>query len=206
MTPVLRRILWLPILALILVAMAVFGSIWLPWPYNFLDVSETPQRADFVVLLGGGDFTRAQKAAELYQQGYAPRVLVSGGPLLQFGIECSTTQLAEEDVSRLGLPSEAILTSDFGSSTKEEAQEMLRVLSREGATSALVVTDTPHTRRARATYRQLLGDQHIRLMFVGADLPSASSNWWRDESGLIEVQNEFVKLGYYLLLYGIWPF
>lgn len=177
----------------------------MPELYNFLDVSDPPRRADFIVLLGGGRVNRVQKAVVLYSQGYAPRVLVSGGPLYGYGIACSTTQLALDDVQRLGLPTEATLLSDEASSTWDEAQRVLQILRQEGARSTLIVTDAQHTRRVRATYRRLQGDLGIELTFIGAEPEFQADTWWRSERGLVAVQNEYVKLGFYVLNYDVLP-
>ena len=177
---------------------------WLSALYNFLDVSQPPQQADFIVLLGGGP-NRAQAAVELYRQGFAPWVIISGGPLVDYGIECSTTLLALDDVQRMGLPTSVVLLSGEATSTWEEAQQVLALLHQEGARSALLVTDPFHTRRVRGTYRRLQTDQPIELTFVAAEATFPTDRWWRSEKGLIAVQNEYVKLVYYLLHYGVWP-
>jgi len=162
----------------------------LPELYNFLDVSESPRRAGFVVLLGGGHLNRVRKAAVLYHQGYASRVVVSGGPLYKYGIACSTGQLALDDLEKIGLPTEATPRCDEATSTWDEAQRLLLVLRQQGAKSALLVTDPEHTRRARATYRRLQGDWDIELTFVGAEPEFQADTWWRSEKGLVAVQNE----------------
>ena len=200
-----KRFRWPVLLALCLFGLYLSGDFWLPGFCSFLDVSDSPQHADFIVLLGGSGPNRALKAAALYRQGYAPRVLVSGGPLYRYGIDCSTAQLALDDLQRLGLPAEAILLNDEASSTWDEAQQLLQILRREGAQSALIVTDPVHTRRVRATYRRLQADRSIELTFVGAEAVFPTHTWWRSEKGLIAVQNEYVKLGYYLLYRGVWP-
>ena len=187
------------------IALWVSRGIWLPALFTFLDVSQPPQQADFIVLLGGGKANRAQAVVELYRQGFAPRVIVSGGPLIDYGIECSTALLALDDVRRMGLPTGVVVLSDEATSTWEEAQRVLVLLHQEGVRSALIVTDPEHTRRARATYRHLETDQSIELTFVAAEATFPTDRWWQSEEGLIAVQNEYVKLAYYLLHYGVWP-
>ena len=200
-----KRFRWPILLALCLLGLCLSRHFWLRGFYSFLDVSDPPQHADFIVLLGGGGVNRVQRAATLYREGYAPRVLVSGGPLYKYGIACSSAQLTLADLQRLGLPPEAILLNDEASSTWDEALQVLRILHREGAESALIISDPEHTRRARATYRRLQADRSIELTFVGAEARFPTRAWWRSEKGLITVQNEYIKLGYYLLYHGVWP-
>ena len=130
---------------------------WLPWLHDYLDVSQPPQPADFVVILGGSD-SRARTAAVLYKQGLVSRVIASGCyPSLG-----SQLTLFEEE----GIPSDAILVNDNAKNTWNEAKQVLALLQTEGATSALIVTDRFHTRRARAAYAHLKGDSDIELTFV----------------------------------------
>ena len=51
---------------------------------NWWVVDEAPVKADAIVVLGGDsvDATRVRRAVELYQQGWAPRILLSG-PLIR---------------------------------------------------------------------------------------------------------------------------
>jgi hypothetical protein len=51
-------------------------------------------------------------------------------------------------------------------------------------------------------FRSLLEDAGIQVLIRGA--PSSlydESLWWESETGLIMVNNEYVKLGYYFLKY-----
>ena len=202
--PAYRQWRWVALALLVVVLWLSRGS-WLPLLSTFLDVSQSPRQADFIVLLGGGKANRAQAAVDLYQQGFAPRVIISGGPLYRYGIECSTALLTLDDVQRMGLPADVVLLSDEATSTWDETQQLLALLEQEGALSALIVTDPVHTRRTRATYRKLQTTQAIELTFVAAEATFPTHRWWQSEEGLIAVQNEYIKLAYYLLDYGVWP-
>lgn len=82
---------------------------------------------------------------------------------------------------------------------------MLDLLEREGASSALIVTDATHSRRARAVYAHVKGDRDIRLTFVAAPDSLSADNWWHDGSGRAQVLSEYPKLAYYLVRYGVRP-
>jgi uncharacterized SAM-binding protein YcdF (DUF218 family) len=48
---------------------------------NFVVENSKPQKADFVVVVSGGDTVgRTKKGIELYKQAYAPKLLLSGMP------------------------------------------------------------------------------------------------------------------------------
>lgn len=168
---------------------------WLPFLYTFLDVSQPPERSDFIIILGGR-LNRAETAIELFRQGYAPRLLVSGDvPMVADYLEV---------LDRASIPRSAVLTNDQATSTWDEAQQAFELLEREGAQSAIIVTDAVHTRRAKATYRALMPDPPLRLTFVAAVEDFTRDNWWLDKEGVKFVSEEYSKLVYYLVQYGVW--
>lgn len=193
---VVRRIMiGVTILALVL---WLSRHLWLPKLYDFLDVGQPPEQADFIVVLGGGaDGNRAILAAELYRQGLAPRLIASG---------CYPAILSDmEELIQAGVPSEVIISNVHAESTWNEAKQVLTLLKQENATSALIVTDGFHTRRARATYDHLQTDPEIRLTFVSTSGPFVADSWWQIPSGPRLVLGEYVKLAYYLVRYGVIP-
>jgi uncharacterized SAM-binding protein YcdF (DUF218 family) len=63
-----------------------------------------------------------------------------------------------------------------------------------------VVTTGYHTRRARRTFRQVLGADAARVRFVAAPTDGFDeTNWWRSEQGVRCYLTEYVKLGLHLL-------
>jgi uncharacterized SAM-binding protein YcdF (DUF218 family) len=171
---------------------------WLPWLYMFLDVTQPPRHADFVVVLGGGDGSRASTAADLYRQGYASRLIVGG--CIPGTLEADLAILDEA-----GVPQDRIIVLEGAQSTWEEAHQVLDVLHKEGASSALIVTEAFHSRRAWATYRHLQSKPKIELTFVNAPRDFGPDNWWYDKSGWPLTRNEFAKLAYYLVRHGVRP-
>lgn len=170
---------------------------WIPLIYKFFVVAEAPQKADFIVILGGGEGMRARTAARLYQEGYAPRILISGG--------LDTYKLDALLMAELNIPSRDILINAQATTTWSEAQQILGLLKREGASSAIIVTDGYHTRRVWAVYRRLQGDPPVRLIFVEADQREGHA-LWSDGKELLNLEGEFQKLVFYFFRYGVFPF
>lgn len=82
-------------IALMLVVTSVIDS------FNHSD-TDTPQPADIIIMLGGGDAGRMQKAADLYHAGYADYVMITP---VSADIYTQSTELAVE----LGIPEDAII-------------------------------------------------------------------------------------------------
>lgn len=170
---------------------------WMPLIYKLFVVTETPQKADFIVILGGGEGMRARTAARLYQEGYAPRILISGG--------LDTYKLDALLMAELNIPSQNTLINTQATTTWSEAQQVLNILKGEGAASAIIVTDGYHTRRVWAVYRRLQSDPSMRLIIVEADQREGVDPW-SDGKALLNLEGEFQKLVFYFFRYGVFPF
>lgn len=169
-------------------------------------VSDAPEKADAIVILGGGLDSRPVEAARLYHAGYAPRILVMRpeptrvnelGLLIDY---CSLTcTLLEMD----GVPAEAIVTlPETVTSTFDEAKSLANWARANNAHRFLTPTEIFHTRRARWILRRTLNqpEDDIRMIAIPHKYYDAS-NWWKNERGLMDFQNELVKFGMYLCRY-----
>ncbi len=88
-------------------------------------VRENIEKADAIMLLGGGIQTRTFEAARLYHQGYAPRVMVADvklEPTDGLGVTVPQVELMKQVLLKNGVPPEAItIVGNQVSSTHEEA-------------------------------------------------------------------------------------
>jgi len=173
---------------------------------HFLTAVDAISQADAIVVLGGngGNFYRVQQGVDLFNQGYAPLVVFSGGTLKDAGIACSSAQLSLEAAQELGLPSGAAIIANGAQSTYDEAVNICRLAQQHGWHGIIIVTDLFHTRRAARTFRTLLPDTAIYLS-AAPDPNYDARRWWQTEEGLVAVFNEMIKLGFYWARYGIAP-
>ena len=203
----LRRILkW------VLVVVLVWGV--LAWvAARALIVSAPIDSADAIVVLSGSStyVERTQKAAELYQQGRAPLVLLTddntrGGwnSALQrnpFFVERATDELIKQ-----GVPAEKIrIVPGLASSTHQEGLLVKDYTAAQGLRSLLVVTSAYHSRRALRSLRQTFSGTGTTIGLdpvpPGLQTPSPAF-WWLQVEGWRSVGGELVKLIYYRLSYG----
>lgn len=184
-----------------LIAVGVFALVVGP----VLIQSDALAPADAIVILGGGRPNRPEHGVALYEAGYAPRVVFSGGKLYEVGLDCSSALLSLEDARRLGLPDGAALIAEEAQSTYDEAVNLSRLAREQGWRSLIVVTDPFHTRRAGRTFRALLPG--VTITTSAAPEPDHDpARWWANERGLLAVVDETIKLGFYWIRYGIAPF
>ena len=174
---------------------------------HFLTSADRLAQADAIVILGGesGGYPRTRHAIDLFNEGYAPLVVFSGGSFIGFGVACSSAQLSVEAAEALGLPGAAMVVSYEAQSTYDEAVNLARLADEHAWRSLIVVTDAFHTRRAARTFRALLPGVEIS-MSAAPDPRFDPGRWWATEQGLVTVFNEVLKMGFYWANYGISPF
>jgi uncharacterized SAM-binding protein YcdF (DUF218 family) len=171
-------------------------------------VSDDLDRADAIVVLGGGLDVRPFAAADLYKRGISSKILVANAYLGQGRREVLNLLPSHAELNRAvlvkhGVPSAAI--TEFGdqvSSTYEEARAVLAWAKTSGAKSVIIPMDIFSTRRVRWIFNRQLAPAGIRVI-VQAVAPRefGIDDWWQHEEGLISFQNEVIKFIYYRLKY-----
>lgn len=151
--------------------------------------------SDVIVVLGGGDQGRVEKAAELYQAGYADTVI-----LTPVGVRYNAEEL--KTIGRhYGIDEEDIMIEEDSSSTHTNAEESIKLMEEEGFDSALVVTNDYHIKRTRLAFDRL-NDGSMTFNYINA-MNLSNERWYeRENSGTIWL-DEFVKTwGYRFGMYN----
>ncbi len=149
----------------------------LTWLAKFLLLSQRPEQADLILILGGDFYgPRALLGAELGKLGYAPKILISGAlyqnrPEGEFAVRF----LAERGYRRELF----VIFPSTTQSTIEEAIALCPELDRRGASSVLIVTSASHSRRANFVFR--LFCPRVRFRSIAApDRQFEAENWWKE--------------------------
>lgn len=127
------------------------------WDYHHMD--HALERCDVILVQGSHDLRVAERGAELYLQGWAPRVVFSGGlGNLTRGMwdEPEADKFAR--IARdMGVPASAILIENRSTNTGENVQLTRRLLAAEGIDpgSFLLVQKPYMERRTWATFRRV---------------------------------------------------
>ena len=171
---------------------------------RWLTVASKPRAADAIAVLGGGMRTRAEYGARLYHEGYAPSLVVSGGLLQLLGPVESWAAISQRIAVQMDVPEEAIHVLGGCYTTWEEACRVRELAAQQHFRSLILVSDHIHGRRAFLTFRRVLPG--LEITFSGVDDPRYTlDDWWRNEIGLVQVLNEYLKLLYYWREYGVEP-
>ena len=174
-----------------LAAVAIFS------PQELLCVDSGPVNAQVMIVLGGGSSERPERAAELFQQRAAPRIIASG-----LGDDGITRQI----LLKAGVPGGAIQLEDRSRTTKENALFTIKILREQNVKSAIIVTSWYHSRRALACFEHYAPE--IKFYSRPSYFIPPSGKWAREENSEIErrVRLEYIKLAGYWLCYGVCPF
>lgn len=196
-----RRRFPLSLAVIVLLLLIVLGHRWwLPWVARALFVDQAPRPADALLVLGGGDGSRQDRAIALYQEKLAPLIISSGERPYLPDFQRTFAEIGADYMIARGVPAESILLLKETTSTYDEALASLSLAREFGFTSLLVVSDHYHLRRSSLTFRRVYRGSGISLTFVAAYPSWFDVNaWWTQERSLMAVFEEYEKLIYYLL-------
>ena len=147
-----RKVLHVLLSFLILViCLAVYqsASIWL-----YADKDET-RRADAAIVLGAAAYEsgpspvyreRLNQGIRLYREGYVSKIIVTGG--IAEGNIRSDAAIGGEYLTGQGIPDTDIILEEHSTVTEENLKNAAEIMKREGYSSALVVSDPLHMKRA----------------------------------------------------------
>jgi hypothetical protein len=103
---------------------------------------------------------------------------------------------------RHGVPDSLAVALDKGTSTWEESGFILEDARANGYDTVMILSSRFHLRRIAYVFRERFRAQGITVVLQGApNGPFDDERWWDAEEGLLFVNNEYVKLVYYLLKY-----
>ena len=162
------------------------------FPQQVLTVDRGPVKGDVLVLLGGRP-DRAVRAAELFKQGEAPKVLVSG-----LGDDASNKRTLEQN----GVTNAAIIMESKSHTTRENAEFSIAILRKMGAKRVILVTSWYHSRRALATFEHYAPDIQFYSRPSYVDYPRSD---WHSSGASHYIKSEYVKLLGYWVCYGVFP-
>jgi len=101
------------------------------YPEKFLCIDSGRASADVIIVLGGGEHERPARAAELFKQRAAPRILISGA-----GDDGINLRL----LLQAGVPASAIEIENKSLTTRENAEFSIKLLRAEKVQSVFLVT------------------------------------------------------------------
>src|SRR5271156_5647892 len=184
------------LILLVVVGVVVFRNVG-----RWLVREDALGKADVIVVLSGGLPFRAEGAAGIFKSGFAPAVWVSKpeGPqeeLAALGIHfVGEEEYNREILVQEGVPDSAIeIFPDFIANTQDEVEEITREMRRDGKHTVIIVTSPQHTRRVKALWRKLVGNDPRVIVRAAAGDPFDADHWWRNTQDVLAVVRESLGL------------
>jgi uncharacterized SAM-binding protein YcdF (DUF218 family) len=196
-----RRLLGAFLLLAIWSLLAWAGARWL--------IVEAPlaQADALVVLSGSATFVeRTQKAAALFKEGRAPRIILTndnrqGGWSSAEQRNPFFYERATSELMQAGVPQSAIeVIPQPVDSTRDEAAALRSYSHTRGLRSLIVVTSAYHSRRALHTFRTAFATSGVA---IGLEHPATGlqtpppATWWLHLRGWMMVPSEYLKIVMY---------
>jgi uncharacterized SAM-binding protein YcdF (DUF218 family) len=163
------------------------------FPQKFLTVDSGDVSADVLIVLGGGLHERPARAAELFKQQAAPRIILTGEGDDSFNRHVLLAN---------GVPANVIEIENKSETTQENALFTIKLLRAENVHSAILVTSWYHSRRALKTFEHYAPgitfySRPSYFGFIRAD--------WKTHNTQRSMRLEFLKIPGYWLRYGVNP-
>jgi uncharacterized SAM-binding protein YcdF (DUF218 family) len=195
---------WLFIIITVLTILFMMRFIIMRGLASFLIVDYKPAQADAIIVLSGNAYDRGKYAAQLVDAGVSRVVICTGGNkdpnALILGkdfFECELTKMSVEKFC-----SDTSVTIDTlcrGTSTLEECFFIKSLIEEKAWKHIVIVSSAFHTRRIRMTCEKVFKNTDVQIDIAPAKPHMYNTDlWWQNEYGLIDLNNEYVKLFYYL--------
>jgi len=154
-----RRTLWM-VLVVALLGLGWFG--FNLWQVHSVGVSDQRRAVDAIVVMGAAQYdgrpspqlaARLDHVVELWDQGLAPVVVVTGGK--RPGDRFTEAQASARYLEARGVPASAILSEDQAHNTYDSLVGVHHLLAARGIDRVLLVTDPYHSLRSRLIAEEL---------------------------------------------------
>ena len=170
----------------------------------WLVVEDRLERADAIVVVAGGTPAREAKAASLFREGWAPRVIISR-PVVMSGIRelmaLGVRPLDLQGESRLtllqyGVPADRITAIATQVRTTEPELQLVHDAARaDGYRRIILVTSAQHTRRVKAIWSRASHGSRLEGLVIPAPTDEfAVDDWWRRRRAAEAVLHEYLGL------------
>lgn len=161
---------------------------------NYWIKSDVPANVDAIVVLSDDNVTadRATRAADLYHDGWAPRIVGSGRRLRSY---ISIADLMQHDLESRGVPKQALIPfAHDAANTLEELRGIREFVDQHGWKRIMIVTSNYHTRRTHYLCEHVFpADVHV-LVVAAPDHDYDPDSWWRTRKGLKIYFHEFAGM------------
>lgn len=166
----------------------------------FLITGDPLQKADAVVVLGGGDDLRVHEGVQLVLDGYASWLVLTEPGELSPGTGLGSQVFRGVAIASGLSPNAILITEQVSQSTADEAQAILQLMAQKGLHSVIVVTEPYHTQRTRLIFhRAFAGSDYAVRVYPVQGHWYRSDGWFLSVAGWGHTVREYGKLAVFAL-------
>ncbi|MDD2586848.1 MAG: YdcF family protein [Syntrophomonadaceae bacterium] len=195
----------------IILSVVVLLRLSLPSLGTFLVAEDEPQQSDLIVLLMGSGPDRMLGAVDLYQAGYADKIVMVRNMVRGYDLVVSQgikiphdVDIAKEVAVQLEVPAEKvnILPGD-ALSTQDEAIQVREFLkSQKDIDSLILVTSKYHSGRAKKIFVKAMSsmDREVKVISCPTSYDDFNAeSWWKSQEDLKRGALEYLKLFHFYI-------
>lgn len=159
--------------------------------------NDRPRVSNAIVLLEGDGLNRAERTAQLFNQGMAKWVVFSGG-IEDPGYGSYRFERVLPTLKKLGIPEDNIIPEEKSLNTHDQANEVIRIMIANRWNRIILVASHYHQYRAYLTFLAVAQNLKVKPIIYNApakDLPWFEVTDWGTRLDLLE--KEFKKIEIY---------
>ncbi len=167
--------------------------------YNYLSEEDVPQKSDLIFVFGAKQMFRIEKAVDLYKQGYAPRIMVSGrSPSYENTAIISEAEIYAELAVKRGVPKEDIFLEKESITVPDNVKRSLNLLEKEKIKhNTILLVNSPFSQRRGWAHFSKMSKVGTKILRANSDKVSnifTINNWYKNETGIKTITKEFFAL------------
>jgi len=194
---------------LIILCLFLFRNRYLPYAGNFLVVEDSLEKADAIFVFGGSIPNRIIEAVDIYNQGFAPLIIISKYPKSEgykYLEEKGITYPEGHDINKsialsLEIPENSIMITNYrAGSTFEELMLLNEYCLENNIKKIILVSTKSHTKRISKIFSDIAGDKIKGIVRYTKYDNYNPDKWWKDRHSLRQTLFEYQKLLYHLVV------
>ena len=167
--------------------------------YDYLSEEDALEKSDLIFVFGAKQTFRIEKAVDLYKQGYAPKILVSGrSPSYENSVTISEAEKFTEFAIKHGVHQKDIILEEESITVPDNVKRSLNLLESENIKhNSIILVNSPFSQRRGWAHFSKMSKVGTKILRVNSDKVSdmfTKDGWHKSEVGTKIVVKEFFAL------------
>jgi len=157
--------------------------------------NEPLKKADAIILLEGDGFFRLFHAVKLFKEGWASKIVVSGGINNKSYGSFPVKEIVPE-LLKMGIASDNIIMEEVSQNTVEQARNIITMAENKKWKKIILVASHYHQFRAFLTFLKIMKNSNTNLFIINSparELPWFHKNKWGRRFDLLDVEFEKIE-------------